>query len=50
MGQERGQKNEKTERLLAVEVIICMIIRDFSVISMTSQASPSLSLLPGHND
>ena len=29
----------------AVEVIICMITRDFSVISMTSQASLSLSLL-----
>ena len=28
----------------AVEVIICMITRDFSVISMTSQASLSLSL------
>ena len=30
--------------LRAVEVIICMITRDFSVISMTSQASLSLSL------
>ena len=30
--------------LCAVEVIICMITRDFSVISMTSQASLSLSL------
>ena len=29
----------------AVEVIICMITRDFSVISMTSQAFFSLSLL-----
>ena len=28
----------------AVEVIICMLTRDFSVISMTSQASLSLSL------
>ena len=30
--------------LRAIEVIICMITRDFSVISMTSQASLSLSL------
>ena len=30
--------------LRAVEIIICMITRDFSVISMTSQASLSLSL------
>ena len=30
--------------LRSVEVIICMITRDFSVISMTSQASLSLSL------
>ena len=30
--------------LRAVEVIICMITRDISVISMTSQASLSLSL------
>ena len=30
--------------LRAVDVIICMITRDFSVISMTSQASLSLSL------
>ena len=30
--------------LRAVGVIICMITRDFSVISMTSQASLSLSL------
>ena len=32
----------------AVEVIICMITRDFSVISMTSQASLSLSLSTSH--
>ena len=43
------QAQKKTERvdalgLRAVEVIICMITRDFSVISMTSQASLSLSL------
>ena len=42
-------KFEHSERvdaldLRAVEVIICMITRDFSVISMTSQASLSLSL------
>ena len=30
---------------VAVEVIICMVTRDLSVISMTSQASLSLSLL-----
>ena len=34
--------------LRAVEVIICMITRDFSVISMTSQASLSLSLSTTH--
>ena len=46
-------KFEHSERvdalgLRVVEVIICMITRDFSVISMTSQASLSLSLSPSH--
>ena len=41
-----GSESERVEALglRAVEVIICMITRDFSVISMTSQASLSLSL------
>ena len=37
-------RTRRRVRLRAVEVIICMITRDFSVISMTSQASLSLSL------
>ena len=41
-----GSESERVDALglRAVEVIICMITRDFSVISMTSQASLSLSL------
>ena len=41
-----GSESEHVDALglRAVEVIICMITRDFSVISMTSQASLSLSL------
>ena len=41
-----GSDSERVDALgqRAVEVIICMITRDFSVISMTSQASLSLSL------
>ena len=41
-----GSESERVDELglRAVEVIICMITRDFSVISMTSQASLSLSL------
>ena len=41
-----GSESERVAALglRAVEVIICMITRDFSVISMTSQASLSLSL------
>ena len=40
-----GSESERVNALglRAVEVIICMITRDFSVISMTSQASLSLS-------
>ena len=40
-----GSESERVDALglRAVEVIICMITRDFSVISMTSQASLSLS-------
>ena len=43
---ERSTGSERVDALglRAVEVIICMITRDFSVISMTSQASLSLSL------
>ena len=45
---ERSTGSERVDALTlglrAVEVIICMITRDFSVISMTSQASLSLSL------
>ena len=43
---ERSTSSESVDALglRAVEVIICMITRDFSVISMTSQASLSLSL------
>ena len=43
-----GSESERVDALgqRAVEVIICMITRDFSVISMTSQASLSLSLSP----
>ena len=42
----RQAQTERVDALVlrSVEVIICMIIRDFSVISMTSQASLSLSL------
>ena len=42
----RLSESERVDELglRAVEVIICMITRDFSVISMTSQASLSLSL------
>ena len=42
---ERSTGSERVDALglRAVEVIICMITRDFSVISMTSQASLSLS-------
>ena len=41
-----GSESERVDALglRAVEVIICMITRDFSVISMKSQASLSLSL------
>ena len=41
-----GSESERVDALglRAVEVIICMITRDLSVISMTSQASLSLSL------
>ena len=41
-----GSESERVDALglRAVEVIICMITRDFSVISMTSHASLSLSL------
>ena len=41
-----GSESERVDALglRAVEVIICMITRDFSVILMTSQASLSLSL------
>ena len=38
-------KKRRRVGLRAVEVIICMITRDFDMISMTSQASLSLSLL-----
>ena len=43
---ERSTGSERVDALglRTVEVIICMITRDFSVISMTSQASLSLSL------
>ena len=43
---ERSTGSERVDALglRAVEVIICMITPDFSVISMTSQASLSLSL------
>ena len=43
---ERSTGSERVDALglRAVEVIICMITRDFSVISMTSQASLSVSL------
>ena len=43
---ERSTGSERVDALglRAVEVLICMITRDFSVISMTSQASLSLSL------
>ena len=43
---EHSTGSERVDALgqRAVEVIICMITRDFSVISMTSQASLSLSL------
>ena len=43
---DKGSESERVDALglRAVEVIICMITRDFSVISMTSQASLSLSL------
>ena len=43
---DRLRRSERVDALgrRAVEVIICMITRDFSVISMTSQASLSLSL------
>ena len=45
-----GSESERVDALglRAVEVIICMITRDFSVISMTSQASLSLSLSTCH--
>ena len=39
-----GSERVDASGLRAVEVTICMITRDFSVISMTSQASLSLSL------
>ena len=38
-----GSERVDASGLRAVEVIICMITRDFSVITMTSQASLSLS-------
>ena len=44
-GSERVDAYAYASGQRAVEVIICMITRDFSVISMTSQASLSLSLL-----
>ena len=44
-GSERVDAYAYAQGQRAVEVIICMITRDFSVISMTSQASLSLSLL-----
>ena len=43
-GSERVDAYAYAQGQRAVEVIICMITRDFSVISMASQASLSLSL------
>ena len=44
MNFEHSQTGSERVGQRAVEVIICMMTRDFSVISMTSQASLSLSL------